>query len=236
MLARHGNTAFHDPKAMTRPDPQPDPQPALRPVLALIPARGGSKGIPRKNVAPLAGLPLIAYSILVARAATLVDRVIVSTDDPDIAARAREFGAETPFLRPAELSGDRVTPGTCVPHALAELGREGYHPAVVAVLYPTHPFRTPALVDRLAAKNLEGFETVFTARRFTPHGGGPARYRSLGTYDGAAMARTGRGNYCHVLDDPAMLIDIDTPDDLTLAGQVIARGLFDFGCEGLCAR
>ncbi|WP_051445316.1 cytidylyltransferase domain-containing protein [Desulfocurvus vexinensis] len=220
---------------MTRPDPQPAPA-AAPPVLALIPARGGSKGIPRKNVAPLAGLPLIAYSILVARAATLVDRVVVSTDDPDIAARAREFGAEAPFLRPAELSGDRATPGTCVPHALAELGRQGYHPAVVAVLYPTHPFRTPALVDHLVARNLDGFETVFTARRFTPHGGGPARYRSLGTYDGAAMARTGRGSYCHVLDDPAMLIDIDTPGDLALAGQVIARGLFDFGCEGLWTR
>jgi len=77
-------------------------------ILALIPARGGSKGIPRKNIRPFAGYPLIAWSIAAAKQSSLVPRVIVSTDDEEIAAVAREWGAETPFLRPAELAQDII--------------------------------------------------------------------------------------------------------------------------------
>ena len=73
-------------------------------VLAIIPARGGSKGIPRKNIRDFAGYPLIAYSIAAARQARVVTRTIVSTDDEEIASVARQFGAETPFLRPAEFA------------------------------------------------------------------------------------------------------------------------------------
>ena len=72
-------------------------------VLALIPARGGSKGIPRKNIRSFAGYPLIAYSIKAALESKMVTRVVVSTDDEEIAAVARDFGAETPFLRPEEI-------------------------------------------------------------------------------------------------------------------------------------
>src|SRR5512144_1033273 len=75
-------------------------------ILALIPARGGSKGIPRKNIRLFAGYPLIAWSIAAAKQSTAVTRLLVSTDDPEIAAVAREYGAETPFLRPAELAQD----------------------------------------------------------------------------------------------------------------------------------
>ena len=74
-------------------------------ILALIPARGGSKGIPRKNIRSFAGYPLIAWSIAAAKQSRLVTRVIVSTDDEEIAEVAREWGAETPFFRPAELAG-----------------------------------------------------------------------------------------------------------------------------------
>ena len=73
-------------------------------ILALIPARGGSKGIPRKNIKPFAGYPLIAWSIAAGLQANSVSRVIVSTDDDEIAAVARQFGAETPFLRPSEFA------------------------------------------------------------------------------------------------------------------------------------
>ena len=79
-------------------------------ILALIPARGGSKGIPRKNIRAFAGFPLVAYSIAAARQAKAAMRVVVSTDDEEIAAVAREHGAETPFLRPEELAGDRICP------------------------------------------------------------------------------------------------------------------------------
>jgi hypothetical protein len=78
-------------------------------ILALIPARGGSKGIPRKNIRSFAGYPLIAWSISAAKQSQLVTRIIVSTDDEEIASVARECGAETPFLRPAELAQDQTT-------------------------------------------------------------------------------------------------------------------------------
>jgi CMP-N,N'-diacetyllegionaminic acid synthase len=114
-------------------------------VLALIPARGGSKGLPRKNVLPLAGKPLIVYSIETALAATLVTRTIVSTDDEEIAAIARSAGAEVPFLRPAELAQDDSTDLEVFRHALESL--EGYEPELVVHLRPTNPLRRPERVD-----------------------------------------------------------------------------------------
>jgi N-acylneuraminate cytidylyltransferase len=97
------------------------------PALGVIPARGGSKRVPRKNLYPLGGRPLIAHSILAAREAASLDRVIVSTDDQEIAEVARACGAEVPFLRPAEISVD-VTPDLPVfQHALGWLAeQEGY--------------------------------------------------------------------------------------------------------------
>src|SRR5512140_1055395 len=117
-------------------------------VLAIIPARGGSKGIPRKNIRDFAGYPLIAYSIAAGLQAKSVTRVIVSTDDQEIAAVARQCGAETPFLRPAEFAQDTSTDLPLFQHALAWLAEhEGYHPDVVVQLRPTSPIRPPTLVD-----------------------------------------------------------------------------------------
>ena len=87
-------------------------------ILALIPARGGSKGIPRKNIRNFAGYPLIAWSIAAAKQASCVTRLIVSTDDEEIAAVAREYGAETPFLRPSELAQDQTADLPVFEHAL----------------------------------------------------------------------------------------------------------------------
>src|SRR5512141_46283 len=96
-------------------------------VLAIIPARGGSKGIPRKTIRNFSGYPLIAWSIAAAKQSSSVTRVIVSTDDEEIAAVAREWGAETPFLRPAELAEDKTTDLPVFEHALKWLEEiEGY--------------------------------------------------------------------------------------------------------------
>src|SRR5215211_2217546 len=99
---RHGNVLQG--RSMLRPYGK-----SMTEILALIPARGGSKGIPRKNIRNFAGYPLIAWSIAAAKQSELVTRVIVSTDDEEIAAMARQYGAETPFLRPAELAQDQTT-------------------------------------------------------------------------------------------------------------------------------
>ena len=117
-------------------------------ILAIIPARGGSKGIPRKNIRPFAGAPLIAYSIAAARRSQRVTRTIVSTDDEEIAAVAREYGAETPFLRPAELARDDTTDYPVFAHALDWLSEhEAYQPDIVVQLRPTSPVRPIPCVD-----------------------------------------------------------------------------------------
>ncbi len=137
-------------------------------VLALIPARGGSKGIPRKNIRPFAGYPLIAYSIAAGLQAETVTRVLVSTDDEEIATIARRYGAETPFLRPAELAGDRTLDLPVFQHALRWLAEhENYHPQVVVHLRPTTPLRPPNLVDR-AVRLLLAHPEADSVRGLTP--------------------------------------------------------------------
>jgi YrbI family 3-deoxy-D-manno-octulosonate 8-phosphate phosphatase len=117
-------------------------------ILAVIPARGGSKGIPRKNIRPFAGYPLIAWSVAAGLRSEMVTRTVVSTDDEEIAAIARAFGAETPFLRPAALAQDKTTDLPVFEHALKWLEEhEGYKPDVVVQLRPTSPIRPQDCVD-----------------------------------------------------------------------------------------
>ncbi|HEX7567089.1 MAG TPA: acylneuraminate cytidylyltransferase [Anaerolineaceae bacterium] len=117
-------------------------------VLAVIPARGGSKGLLRKNIRDFAGFPLIAYSIAAGTEAEVVTRTIVSTDDEEIAAVARQLGAEVPFLRPAELAQDNTTDLPVFQQALKWLAEhEQYIPEVVVQLRPTSPIRPRGLVD-----------------------------------------------------------------------------------------
>lgn len=121
-------------------------------TLALIPARGGSKSIPKKNLRHLGRHPLIAYSISAARAAESVDRVIVSTDDPQIAAVALTYGAEAPFLRPAGLAGDDVPDLPVFAHALRWLEASGEPlPSVIVHVRPTSPLRPPGCIDDAVA-------------------------------------------------------------------------------------
>ena len=117
-------------------------------ILALIPARGGSKSIPHKNIRPLAGHPLIAYSIAAGLQSQHVTRTIVSTDDEEIAGVARQYGAEAPFLRPAEYALDNTTDFPVFTHALSWLKEhEGYQPEILVQLRPTSPIRPPEMVD-----------------------------------------------------------------------------------------
>ncbi len=122
---------------------------AIPAVLAIIPARGGSKGIPRKNIRPFTGYPLIAYSIAAALQADQVTRVIVSTDDEEIANIARRYGSEIPFMRPPELAGDRTTDLPVFQHAISWLAEhENYHPDIVIHLHPTSPVRPTGCLDQ----------------------------------------------------------------------------------------
>ncbi len=117
-------------------------------VLALIPARGGSKGIPRKNIRDFAGFPLLAYSIAAGLQSDLVSRVVVSTDDVEIADVARAYGAEVPFMRPSEFAQDQTLDLPVFAHALRWLAdQEGYRPDFVVQLRPTSPVRPVGLVD-----------------------------------------------------------------------------------------
>ena len=108
--------------------------------LAVIPARGGSKRIPRKNIKPFGGKPMIAWSIQAAQDAGIFDRIVVSTDDAEIAAVAREYGADVPFLRPAELSDDHTGTIPVVAHAIEWHNRQGIEPTQVCCIYATAPF------------------------------------------------------------------------------------------------
>ncbi|MFV0624699.1 cytidylyltransferase domain-containing protein [Sphingomonas sp. ac-8] len=156
-------------------------------ILGLIPARGGSKGIPRKNVLPMAGKPLIAWTIEAALAAGNIDRVVVTTDDAEIAEVASQHGADVPFLRPADLARDE-TPGIDpVLHAIDAL--PGYD--IVVLLQPTSPLRTAADIDAAAAMARTGTGVVSVTE--APHAGWIFEMNAGGALDiGAAPPPTRR--------------------------------------------
>ena len=142
-------------------------------IVAVIPARGGSKSIPKKNVKLLNGHPLIAYSIASALSSKLVSRVIVSTDDEEIAQVALKYGAEVPFKRPSHLAQDHVTDFPVFHHALHWLEVEdNYIPDIIIQVRPTSPFRPPDLVDNAIQPLLEN-KSADSVRVVTPSGQNP---------------------------------------------------------------
>lgn len=142
-------------------------------VLAIVPARGGSKSIPRKNTQPFLGHPLLAFSLAAGLQAKSVSRVIVSTDDEAIADLARLYGAEIPFLRPAELAQDDTPDLPVFEHALRWLGaEEKYKPDIVVQLRPTSPLRPPDLVDRAIATLMQN-RSADSVRGVVPSGQNP---------------------------------------------------------------
>jgi len=126
--------------------------------LAVIPARGGSKGIPRKNLQELQGIPLIAHTIQAAKKSKLISRVIVSTDDEEIADVSRLYGAEVPFIRPEELGSDTASSVDVVVHALSECESDGDNYSMLVLLQPTCPFRTADDIDSVIEMLLEDLE------------------------------------------------------------------------------
>lgn len=130
----------------------------------IVPARGGSKGLRRKNLRPLLGVPLVARVGELVRRLSFVDRAIVSTDDPTIAETARSAGLDAPFLRPDELAGDLVGDWKVLIHALAEAEKlDGVVYDIILMLQPTSPLRTEEHVRSTASKLVEGnFDAVWT--------------------------------------------------------------------------
>lgn len=137
-------------------------------VLALIPARGGSQGIPRKNLVEVGGRSLVAWAVDAAAESSVVDRIIVSTDDAEIAEAARAAGAEVPFVRPAELAAHDTTDLPVFLHALSWLAGEGAAaPSLVVHLRPTSPARRAGLVDDAVAR-LEEHPEATSLRSVSP--------------------------------------------------------------------
>lgn len=138
-------------------------------TVAIVPARGGSKGLPRKNLRTLGNKPLIAYSILDAKESIAVDTVYVSTDDPEIAEVSSKYGAEI-IYRPDELSGDTASSESALVHALFELEKTGTVPDLIVFLQCTSPIRTGTDIDyaiaKLQAENADSLLSVSPSHRF----------------------------------------------------------------------
>src|SRR5262245_46467649 len=156
-------------------------------VVGVVTARAGSKGIPGKNTRPLAGKPLILYTIEAALRSGVFDRVILSTDDPDAAAIARAAGCEVPFMRPAALAADDTPHLPVMQHALAWLrDRDHYEPDSVMTLLPTAPLRQPAHIrEAVALEERTGADSVIGVDELPAHFN-PMR---VVTVDGGGWAR-----------------------------------------------
>lgn len=154
-------------------------------VLAIIPARSGSKGLPGKNLRPLAGHPLISYSVAAGLQASLVNRVICSTDSEEIAEVAKKYGAEVPFIRPAEISQDHSPDIDFFNHAIEALAMTGYRPDIIVQLRPTDPIRRPGLADEAVQLLLDN-PKAHSVRSITEPGYSPYKMWTLndsGTLD-----------------------------------------------------
>lgn len=116
-------------------------------VLALVPARGGSKGVANKNLRPLAGRSLLEYAARAAAASGVIDRIVLSTDSPAIAEEGKRVGIEVPFMRPAELAADETPMLPVIEHAVAALAADGWKADIVVLLQPTSPLRTGAHIS-----------------------------------------------------------------------------------------
>ena len=135
-------------------------------ILAIIPARGGSKRIPRKNIKPLLGKPLVAYSIEAGLKSKYINRVVVSTEDFEIAKVSRDFGAEV-MERPLELSRDETKTAPVMVDVVEKLEKEGYFPDIVVLLQPTCPVRDEVFVDEAMEQffNSPERDSIFSAHR-----------------------------------------------------------------------
>lgn len=226
-------------------------------TVALIPARGGSKGIPRKNLVAIGGRPLLVHSVAHARATAGIDRVFVSTDDDEIADVAISAGAQI-IRRPAELAGDTASTESAIEHALMSMRAEGLVPDRVVLLQATSPFRSPGQLDAALQRfDREGCDSMLSVVRFcgfvwrdAGHGAAPCTYEpgarprrqdirditletgSFYVFTRAIFEATGArlGGRIATFEVPeADAIDIDEPADLERArAEALRRG---FGAD-----
>ncbi len=222
-------------------------------VVSIIPARGGSKGIPRKNVRVVGGKPLVAWSVEASLKCALIDRTIVSTDDEEIAGVAREYGAEVPFMRPAELAADRAGTEGVLQHAVDWLEqKDGYRVDILVFLQPTDIFRKQSWVGEVVQALMDdpGLESCFVGYEtyknfwqvrdgaFVPlshRGYGPRQTKSsviredtgLACASRAEVIKAGKrvGDRVKIIltDEFACGIDVQYPFDLFLAEKVITE-------------
>lgn len=161
-----------------------------RSYLAVIPARGGSKGIPGKNGRLVGGRSLLEWSVRHALASERVGRVVVSTDDEALAGLARAAGAEVPFLRPPELATDEAPTEPAILHAVERLGADGYRPDAVVLLQPTSPVRRPGRIDRAIAQlEDEGADSLVGVSEVHPFTWRHGADGAVPTYDPRARPR-----------------------------------------------
>ena len=183
-------------------------------ILGLIPARGGSKSIPHKNIVPLLGRPLLAYTCEAAPASARLSRVIISTDDPHIAQLAREHGLEVPFMRPQELAQDDTLALPVVQHAVRWLEvSEGYKPDAVMILQPTSPLRRAEHIDgAVEVMDRTGADTVVSVVE-APHRYSPGslmsfneRRRLVSYQSGPMVLRRQEKPILYARNGPAVLL------------------------------
>lgn len=218
-------------------------------TLGLVPARGGSKGVPRKNIRKLAGKPLIAHSIQSGQQSEAIDSVVVSTDDEEIAEVARQYNGRVPFMRPDRLATDEAPTEPVITHAIKTLGDQGEAYDTVILLQPTSPLREAKHIDEAYAlyqdtnadSVISAYETHSTRWQQTQDGATKVNYKdaparrqdrkpeyvingaiyitSISLFMETENLKAGRTEMYEM--DEISSIDIDTPFDLWLAEQVL---------------
>lgn len=227
----------------------------LTKTVVEIPARSGSTRLKDKNIYPVCGIPLLAYTVMFAKSLRNVDRVIVNTDSVEYARIAEKYGAEVPFLRPPELAGVDTGLHWSSFFLRRYLMDEDYPLKKMVTLLPTSPFRNKrtveSLIDKLnvhyvvssafktntrlkstyclgdsgALRHLTGGRDAFSPRFFI---------KTIGMVSGMnVVTGSGMRTYVHFTNSPIELIDIDTTEDIEAMGVVLERNLYDFGCR-LC--
>ncbi|MCG8551794.1 MAG: hypothetical protein MI799_15435 [Desulfobacterales bacterium] len=224
----------------------------LTKTVVEIPARSGSSRIKDKNIRKIFGLPLIGYTIRLAKSLCNVDRVIVNTDSREYADIAQSLGAEVPFLRPVELAKDDTPPNWSTFYLRRFLMDEDYPLKKLVTLMPTSPFRNKHLVERLISK-LDTHYAVNTAYKintsissiYYPDMGGELQtlnkynalddkmffIKKMGMFTGCnVITGSGLRTYVHLITSPVELIDIDTEQDIEAMKTILKYNLYDFGC------
>lgn len=218
-------------------------------TVVHIPARSGSLRLADKNIMPLCGVPLLAYTILVAKAMP-VDRVIVNTDSIEYAKIAEQYGAEVPFLRPKELASSHAPPGVAFFYAFMHMATEGYPLSICVDMYPTTPFRNvQSMCGYLQMTKDEGhcgtiYSPEYDLTQLYREGeklfscseqkllGGVYQFKQTSHFVGFKVNTASiRTNYYTPITNPIELIDIDTREDFLMAEHVINNDLYKFGID-----